>query len=275
MFVSHSHQYISIAVPRTGSRNFSATLKKHIVDTGLVGDNDHYIDHTDFLSGKTLPGLPSNPNDMLSFLGITTPSSTNEVQGAIFFNSGNMVFANRIKMYVMQHHLTPKNIIDAGIATVDNFRSYQSVGFVRDPIQRWLSHAALRYRVHTGANLSDDSAADYLIKYIRANKQFPLVENAMKKYFFYNDEMVVTPYLLSDILTVADNLVSLAGGATVTSVEEVRVGSQTEGNWANATTPAICSTPVADWLPQDCIDILNTNLADDIQFYNDVVAGNV
>lgn len=101
-------------------------------------------------------------------------------------------------------HVTPKNIVEAGLLTAEQFREFDCYAFVRNPYERFLSgvtHAQRRYinprtfdrvckRILSGEGITD-------VNRIRLN----LLTIPQYPYLYLGDEMVVTPLDFRDFET--------------------------------------------------------------------------
>lgn len=275
MYLSNHNKFAFIAVPRTGSHSFTRALETQLVNTGLADSHgDQYIIKSinpilplAQTPVKQITGFPTNPTDLKAFLEITAEAPRADK------------FPPSLRYYVMMHHVTPSHLIKAGLLTIDNISEYNLFGFVRDPIQRWLSHCFLSagvtgdlvgYTLYSGENIVPPKFSDpveFIKDFIRVKLQNhpypPLIKPYMEDYFYHEGQLVATPYTNDRMLEILNQVVTAAGGSALTEMPEIRpLGS---------TIPTVCKGDINDWLPSDCVDALLTHLDRDIIFYNKVI----
>lgn len=253
MYLSTENKFGFIAVPRTGSHAFQQGLKEHVVDAGLAKPSDLYIMGNETNSFKPIANFPTNASNLRAFLNLNWD----------FPRQG--LFPDKLRYYVMMHHLTPSHLIKGGAIKEDEISSYRLFGFVRDPIKRWLSHSFLSAEITK--DLEPGQERQYIIDFIRIkldNHPYPpMIMPYMPDYFYHEGQLVATPYTNDRMLEVLSSLVVSSGGAPVTTMPSIRP--------MGATIPQTCLVDINEWMPTDCIDKLTSHLQPDIDFYNKVI----
>lgn len=233
MYLSKSRNFLFSAVPRTGTHTTIEALAAKLPPES----SDVVIQ---FNSANEYAGIPNTYEELLSTLG-----------RADVFPPG-FIYAR----YATLLHLTPKNLISLGLVTLDELKGMTTFGFVRDPIDRYLSICMLQVSLGV-TSLGERTAQEFLIDYIRntsAAVAFP-----MRDFFEVDGEQVVTPYHMDNMLTPINALLSSNGLPLLTELPIM--------NAAKSGYPTLQDGDTS-WIPTDCMEKLNTILADDIAFYN-------
>lgn len=227
MFISHQHKIAYFSTPRTGSRYAQ-----------------YVLEHSQ---------LPSREDDVITNL--------DEIESLDI--DWNTDLSNRDSLATRtfnQYHLTPTQAIEQGLITLEQLREYTSFTFVRDPLDRWVS----KFMWAKSLGLWEGDNIDVLTLAIRHGLFHGRNDYAIDfkwnyhDYFYHNDELVLTPYKLESMDTVLSTIVGNAGGFAETNVPQRYIDNH---------TPDYLKLPIATWLPEDCIDLLHSYFALDIEFY--------
>jgi len=162
-----------------------------------------------------------------------------------------------------EYHMTPTQAIDQGLITLEELREYTSFAFVRDPLERWVSRFMLAksFGLWEGDNIDTMTLA---IRHGLFNGRTDLALDFKwnyRDYFYHNDELILTPYKLESMDTVLSTVVGNAGGFAETDVPQIQLGDP---------TPEYLKLPIATWMAEDCIDLLRSYYASDIEFYESI-----
>lgn len=273
MFISYQHQFAQIAVPRTASVSVCAALRQ----SNIVSDSDVFCSVPENASGSLQKSSTTLfdkrithfveelglPNDILFDRDKHTASPTTRADMGYGFHVA-VRLSDLIKKGILLHHLTPSNLLRLGLLTEEQLIDFNVFGFVRDPLEKWVSGQFL-VRQLGGVT---ENAVTHLTKLVRSGgfhgkNPSSLVAPMMRDYFFHDGQQVATAYHYDNVDTVIGDLIESSGGTRPTTFPQVGV--------VNA-VPDEFRAPVTEWLPADCVAALQEYFADDIAFYNSVVA---
>ena len=190
----------------------------------------------------------------------------------IVYSLGNCKEYDAIEKY----HTTPQNVIDRGLIHLDDISQYTCFGFVREPLERWVSSVFLaRY---TGVLDSSVDPLDQMCDLIRnGSSPRPFVRNGRnpkfrqanykpftyRKFFYVGDTKVADIYKWQDVEAVTNNILSEKLGYDV-SVDFPHIKMNPEG------VPDQFREPIENWLPSDCHEKIVSYFSDDIEIYNSI-----
>lgn len=171
---------------------------------------------------------------------------------------------------VVEYHMTLANLTGKGLISEEEFSQYTKIGFVREPLSRWVSSVFLAR--HIGKLPDHIDPVDQMITLLRSPTAAALFKKDTAdgfnifhyhRYFFKGGQQVVTAYHWQD------------AEAVITELIQEKCGADTQVSFPNIQinpngVPDQFKQPISDWLPSDCCDKLSAYLADDIAFYNSV-----
>lgn len=206
-------------------------------------------------------------------------TASNSVQRVLLDSdlSGDVVYSlagPRNTEAINAYHSTPTALLNDGVLTADELSAYTAFGFVRNPLERWVSSIFLaRY---TGVLDKAEDALTQICNLVRVGpsprpffaKTKPFTQPdykpfAYKNFFFVDGQQVVDAYRWENIEVVTNSVISDKLGRTVdTSFPHIQMNA--DG------IPSVFRQPVADWLPTDCYEKISAYFAEDLAFYESV-----
>lgn len=171
---------------------------------------------------------------------------------------------------VGEYHMTPAELVSKNLVSEDELNQFTKIGFVREPLSRWVSSVFLGR--HIGKLASYQDPFEQIVALLRSdasNLYFNQGDSSAfnlfhyNRYFFKDGHQIVTPYHWEDAEAVTRKLIQEKCGAE-TEVAFPNIQVNPDG------VPDLFKQPVKDWLPSDCYSKLCAYLADDVSFYNSV-----
>lgn len=173
------------------------------------------------------------------------------------------------------YHMAPDDLIEQGLLTPEELGEYTTFGFVREPLERWVSSIFLAR--HVGVMDKTEDALTQITRLVReGNSPRPFGKHprfkfgqqsyrpfSYKKYFFQGDTQVIDAYRFEDVEAVTNRLVSEKLGKD-SSVTFPHIQVNPRG------TPAKFKEPVESWLPSDCYEKIKAFFAEETAFYESV-----
>lgn len=175
---------------------------------------------------------------------------------------------------IAAYHSSPSSLIDSGIITADDLDTYTAFGFVREPLERWVSSIFLAR--HTGVLDKTEDALTQICDLVRNGrsprpfyakakpfKQPDYKPFAYKNFFFHEDKQVVDAYRWEEVEAVTNRIMGDKLGREVKATfPHIQVNP--------SGVPEKFKQPVKDWLPTDCYDKMKAYFAQDLAFYESV-----
>ena len=265
MYISYEHQFVQIAVPRTASVSSCAAIRQ----SDITHSSDVFYSVPEQQGGE-FPKSDSllfgrNLSFFVEELGMSQdclksqPSYTgNELGKAV-----SLKLSEELKKSILLHHLTPSHLLTLGLLTSEQLENFNLFGFVRDPIERWVSRTFLSMQLAGITENKLEILTDFIRsgKFSRSDTASNIVASKMKDYFFHEGTQVVTPYRYSNMETVVSDFIASKGGTRPDPFPTVGVIN---------VIPEEFRAPVAGWMPSDCLTALQEHYAEDINFYNSV-----
>ena len=158
-----------------------------------------------------------------------------------------------------RYHATPQSIVLNNWMTREELDDINAFGFVRDPVERWVSSF---YLARASGRLKVNPTFDhkpFIEALIDDDIVWPFrkpvfVRQRMTDYFYINDKQVVDAYDWRDFAEVIGDLT----GQAVTDVPHVSLGDG---------VPEEYRRPIDEWLSPERCEKLRRELKDDIAFY--------
>lgn len=173
------------------------------------------------------------------------------------------------------YHMTPSNLIEKGFLTLEELKEHTTFGFVRDPLERWVSSIFLAR--HVGFMDQSEDALTQICKFVREREnlrpfylgsRFKFAEQRppafnYKKYFFCGDTQVIDAYRFEDVEAVTSRLIKeKTGKDSESAFPHIQINSNG--------TPTEFKEPVGSWLPSDCYEKVKAFFAEETAFYESV-----
>lgn len=229
MYISTKNKTAFFAAPRTASNSVQYVLE----NCGINDPNDIVFNMDTVLHNNDFYSELNNPNSN--------------------FISGLNSFHTNISQAVESEYITE-----------DQLREFDNFGFVKHPYARWVSRLFLAKHMKLWDH---PDPKEFLIGLCRTQNFEPNVSHVSVKfkwnirdYFYYNDELVVTPYKIENLNSVLTKKIEGFGGL-MPPIPYIEYGGK---------TPPEFKEPIETWLPQDCINLLTEYYEDDIMFYNSI-----
>lgn len=179
---------------------------------------------------------------------------------------------------IEKYHISPQAMVDSGIISLDELLEYKCFGFVREPLERWVSSVFLaRY---TGVLDNSVDPLEQMCDLVRNGPNpRPFARNGKspefrqpdykpftyRKFLYVGDTKVLDVYQWKDVETVTNNILSEKLGYYV-SVDFPHIKMNPEG------VPAQFREPIENWFPTDCREKLLSYFSEDIEIYNSMVS---
>ena len=160
MIISHRHKFVFFRVPKTGSTTAEFMLR-------MCG--------------------AFNDEDIMTVLGIGQFPAVNIIDARTQMRAGQEV----AEAFKFGPHMTPQNVIDAGLLTLDQIREYDCYAFVREPKARHLSGCVHSIGRHSTPVLIHRLLDQTL--HPKVERTLGLLTIPQKTYFEVDGERVVTP----------------------------------------------------------------------------------
>lgn len=172
------------------------------------------------------------------------------------------------------YHTKPSELINAGVLTPAEISEYTAFGFVREPLERWVSSIFLaRYM---GVLDQTEDALTQICRLVR-NGESPrpffgkqeLLNRPQYQpfnyhnFFFHGDTQVVDAYRWEDVEAVTNKILNEKLGSEQT-VSLPHIQMNPNG------TPSQFKEPVESWLPSDCFEKMKAYFAKETAFYDSV-----
>jgi len=254
MYISYEHQLVQIGVPRTASVSACTALRQ----SDIANSTDVFCSIPEHRKAELPRSRTPMFNNHFSFfvkeLGLAGEAEVGKLVG--------LKLPDWVKKCILLHHLTPTHLVRLGLLTEQQLTDFHTFGFVRDPLEKWVSDQFL-IRHLANVNLP---VLEYLTAFIRNGKfrnKHPIVASKMKEYFFHDGVQVATAYPYLDVESVVGDVIASKGGS--------RPDPFPREGLLNV-VPQEFREPIETWMPEDCVSALQEHYADDIAFYNSVVS---
>lgn len=271
MYISYEHQLIQIGVPRTASVSACTALRQSDI-----------VNPTDVFCSLPKHGNPELPHSRSALFDRHFSLFVKDLglAGEKLFEYYASSFASKdygeaevgkliglklpdwVKKCILLHHLTPTHLVRLGLLTEQQLTDFHTFGFVRDPLEKWVSGQFL-IRHLAKANLPVLENITAFIRNGKFRNKHPIVESKMKNYFFHEGVQVATAYPYLDVESVVGDVIASKGGS--------RPDPFPRAGLLNV-VPQEFREPIETWMPEDCVSALQEHYADDIAFYNSVVS---
>ncbi len=229
MYISKKNKFAFFAVPRVASNSAQYVLQNSGISTS---------------DGDIIYSL---------FNELTLPPP---IDNTFLFDANS----DQVKAY-NNYHTTPTQAIERGLVTMEELREFNCFAFVRDPLEKWVSMFMLgkHFGLWSGDNVASmcDAIDTLGLGGQTAVTRFKLNFSwRYKDYFYYKDELVVTPYKLTSMDNVLSEVITNAGGNAV----------PTPTLFFGEGTPSYLK-PIENWCSEDRLRILRHIFKEDIEFY--------
>ena len=244
MLISHKNEFIHTRVAKNGS-----STSQMILDcSGILGPDD------------IVAGYKDNPRD--GFVGEPRNVKTytwDELHDITEYGIPEALYKQKLPAagaHAYSGHFTPLEMVRAGCVTEDQLLSYDYFGFVREPVDRWLS-GYFFMRMLMGVTTPVRDHVDMLIQSGEMDIQV-FFDRPQSSQFTYNGELIGTRYDYKNMISTLSDLVEKYGG-TMPEIPHLK-GSYRSAEFRGTS-----------WIAPDSLEKLMDYLASDIAFYEDEV----
>ena len=175
---------------------------------------------------------------------------------------------------IARYHMRPSGLVSEGILSADEIAEYTAFGFVRDPMERWVSSIFLAR--HTGVLDKSEDPLTQICNLVRSGgsprpfmaKRKPFSQASYapfsyENFFFIGDKQVVDAYRWEDVESVTNSILGSKLGTPV-SGKFPHIQLNRDG------VPEAFREPAQNWLPQDCFETMSAYFSDEVAFFNQV-----
>lgn len=259
MYISYEKKFVNIANPRTASVAAISAIKR----PGVWSSTDVYSglssqDGNSFYYSKNWDQRDRPLAQLISDCGLPGLVESTKDSAMRFYASGELSEATTKD--ILCHHLTPTHLVKLGLLTEAQIAEFNIWGFVREPLERWVSAQFLIRKLAK----NDSDALAHLVDLVRSKeheKHHPIVAPFQKDYFYYEGELVSNVYPYEQTQTVISDFIE---AHTSTRPKSLPYKGMLRA------VPDTFKAPIEEWFPADCIAILQDFYADDIAFYNSI-----
>lgn len=175
--------------------------------------------------------------------------------------------------HIDNYHMRPTTLVENGLITDEGLSEYTAFGFVREPLERWVSSIFLARSM--GMVRQDIDPLDLIVNLVNSGVPRPFAGKDSKfsqpnykpfhyrNFFFHGDKQVVDAYRWEDFEAVTNRILS------------EKLGSEYKGTFPHINmnpdgTPDEFKAPVESWLPSDCYEKMKAYFAEETAFYESV-----
>ena len=157
-------------------------------------------------------------------------------------------------------HLTPLEMVRLGLITEDQLLSYNLFGFVREPLDRWISGFFFARSLMEWQG----DPLEHMIRRIRAGGNAMnlgvFFNRPQRGWFMYEGEIIGTAYDYKKLNSTVGDIIEFYGESKPEEYPRIKSGYR----------PDWYKVPSSEFLPADCQDALINYLGEDIDFYSTV-----
>lgn len=240
--VSHEHKFIYTRVTKTGS----SSVQMMFDNSGILSDSDIMAGYYDNIKDGPIALDKNVPN--YTWDDIHRISKNGIPRG---LDDPNKLHSG-IQAYLS--HFPVAEMIPAGLITEEQLYDYNAFGFMRNPIDRWVSGYFFIRRITKSER---DPIQDMCWKIEHDRVDFPIFMNRrQQEHFMYKGDIVATPYDYADMIKVVQKLILDKGGKIIKTP-----------SLKSFDRPDEFRTPVESWMPADALARLKQQFSDEIEFY--------
>lgn len=270
MIISFKHKFIYVSIPKIATTSAHAMFN----DSGILGDQDIFTGYREDATGGTMAkdvpprNLPVMTTDEIGFIH-ERPVVGHTFKGKVVYTNPTSVKFTKIvldkigpeayeKMNQVNllKNLTLQEIINCGIISIEELQSYQVYGFIRDPIERYISAFFFeRYSMGLPATKQDLIGAVYALDHSYGPISF--INRPYSLFFECQGKRYGQPLDYRDYKYHMKRIIESYGGTFPESMPNLKGDIRPE--WSRQ--------PYKNWIPKDCLDTLGTILGEDIKYY--------
>lgn len=271
MIISHKHKYVFLGIPKTGSTTCQASF--HMA--GLIGPEDlaSGYDGYDYIGDRAnIAAFPGqNILGAFTYSDVTDRGYEKEMLGHPFkgqpHKPSKIVDPIREKLGgrfrevllpLMFKVMTPKELVNVGALTEDQLFEYNVFGFLRDPIDRFLSGYFQLTRV-AGIEPSIEHMAEEVDSIDPEYGPLIFSNKKYRDYFTYEGKKVINAVAFDQYKYYIRDTINQYGGQAPDPLPRFKSNFREE--WSRK--------PIDSWMPKETKQKLEHAMKDDIEFYNE------
>lgn len=270
MIISFKHKFIYVSIPKIASTSAHAMFN----DSGILGDEDVFTGYREDSVGGTLAvdvqprNLPVMTTDEIGYIHerpvightfkgkivYTTPTSEKFTK-IVLSKIGPEAYEKMNQVNLLKN-LTLQEIVNCGIMSIDQLDTFKVYGFIRDPIERFISaYFFERHSMGMPTSKDDFIGAVYALDHYYGPISF--INRPYKLFFECQGKQYGKPLDYRNYKYEMKRIIESYGGKFPTVLPTLKGDIRPE--WSRE--------PYKNWIPKDCLDTLNTVLEQDIQYY--------